>query len=122
MVLETGFAMKVTLRAVRGRPVLWRRRGVRSVFELCESPDVLVDDSIATKTNGERFVQKFRIYQADRLADGHTALCSNNVLRYVQLRLCCHAGKNSVIAEKALDYNEDVESQVKPARRIFGQW
>lgn len=50
MVLETGFALNVTLRAVRGRPVSCRRRGVRSEPELAELAEAFGERSMTTKS------------------------------------------------------------------------
>lgn len=53
MSLETGFALNVTLRAPRGRPVSCRRRGVRSEVELSEPAEAFGDEAMTTPEGSE---------------------------------------------------------------------
>lgn len=51
MSLETGFALNVTLRAVRGRPVSCRRRGIRSEAELSELAEAFGDEAMTPESS-----------------------------------------------------------------------
>jgi hypothetical protein len=78
IVLETGLAMKVTLRAVRGRPVSCRRSGVRSELEFSELIGTFGEEAMAMGAPREELCTMVSRFPS-RLIGGHATIRSRRI-------------------------------------------